>query len=112
MKQTNKIIILSNDPEYQNLKKKETNAWRYYHFTHVYYKLQSYDSWSLRYGACDGQTFLSFWAVFFPYYPPPPHHALPNNPKKQILKKRKKIPGDIIILHMCTINENYVMHGS
>ena len=101
-------------PNIRILKKKETNAWRYYHFTHVYYKLQSYDPWSLRYGACDWQTFLSLWAVFFPItpHPPPSPNALPNNPKKQNFERKKKIPGYIIILHMCTINGNYMMHGS
>ena len=27
-------------------------------------------------------------------------------------KKKKEIPGDIIILHMCAINENHMMYGS
>ena len=29
-----------------------------------------------------------------------------------ILKKMKKPPGDIIILHICTINDNHMMYGS
>ena len=29
----------------------EKNTWRYYHFTHVYHKWQSYDAWFLRYQA-------------------------------------------------------------
>ena len=28
----------------------------------------------------------------------------PNSPKKENFKKMNKIPGDIIILHMCTKN--------
>ena len=28
----------------------------------------------------------------------------PNSPKNQNFKKLKKVPGDIIILHMCTKN--------
>ena len=24
----------------------------------------------------------------------------------------KKMPGDIVILHMCTINDNHIMYGS
>ena len=36
----------------------------------------------------------------------------PNNPKNQNFEKMKKIPRDIIILHMCTINDNHMMHGS
>ena len=29
----------------------EKNTWRYYHFTHLHHKWQSYDVWFLRYGA-------------------------------------------------------------
>ena len=70
----------------------------------------------------DGQNFLSFWTNlvpsasflgtrvildhFLPFYPPPP-----NNQKNQNLKKMKRSPGDIIILHKCTINDNHVMYG-
>ena len=36
----------------------------------------------------------------------------PNNPKSQNFEKIKKSPGDIITLHMCTINDNYMMYGS
>ena len=33
--------------------------------------------------------------------------------KIQIWKKNaKKIPGNIIFLHMCTINQDHMMHGS
>ena len=45
---------------------------------------------------------------FLPFCPP-------NNMKNQNfekLKKKKKKPGDIIILHMCTINDNHMMYGS
>ena len=43
---------------------------------------------------CDRQNFLSFWTIFLPFYSP-------NNLKNQNFKKLKKMPGDIIILHMC-----------
>ena len=36
----------------------------------------------------------------------------PNNPKNQNFEKLKKAPGDIIILHMCSINETHMMYGS
>ena len=36
----------------------------------------------------------------------------PNNAKKQNFEKIKKAPGDILILHMCTINESHMMYGS
>ena len=36
----------------------------------------------------------------------------PNNLKTQNFEKLKAKPGDIIILHMCTINDNHMMYGS
>ena len=51
------------------------------------------------------QIFLSFWAIFCPFYPP-------NNPENQNFEKMKETPGDIIILHMSTINENHMMYDS
>ena len=36
----------------------------------------------------------------------------PNNQKNQNFEKMKKMPGDIIILHMCTVNDNHMMYGS
>ena len=42
---------------------------------------------------------------FLPFYPI-------NNPKNKNFEKMKKTPGDIIILHKCTINDNHMMHGS
>ena len=55
-----------------------------------------YASWNIR---CDRQNFLLFWAIFCPFRP------LTN----QIIKilKLKKTPGDIIIVHIFTINENH-----
>ena len=35
-----------------------------------------------------------------------------NNLENQNFEKIKKMPGDIIILHMCAINENHMMYGS
>ena len=50
------------------LKKNEKNAWRYYHFTHVYHEWKSYDVWFLRYGA-GRQNFFSFCPVFCTFIP-------------------------------------------
>ena len=60
-----------------------------------------YDPWNIR---CNGQNFLSFWAIFCPF----------SNLTIQKIKilKLKKILGDIIILHTCTINDNHVMYSS
>ena len=53
----------------------------------------------------DIQTFLSFWTIICPFTPLATW-------KIKILKKLKKIPGDIIIFHMCTINDNHVTYSS
>ena len=50
------------------------------------------------------QNFLSFWTISLPFYPP-------NNPENQDFEYMKKMPVDII-LHTCTINENYMIYGS
>ena len=42
---------------------------------------------------------------FLPFDPP-------NNPKSQNSEKMKKTSGDIIILHLHTTNDNYVVYGS
>ena len=36
----------------------------------------------------------------------------PNNPKNQNFEKNRKTPGDIIILHLCTTNDDHMMYGS
>ena len=36
----------------------------------------------------------------------------PNNPKKSKFWKNEKKAGDIIILHMCTMNDNHMIYGS
>ena len=53
----------------------------------------------------DGQNFLSFCAFFLSFYPA-------NKPENQLLGKIKTMHGDIIILHLRTLNDNHMMHGS
>ena len=36
----------------------------------------------------------------------------PNSPENQNCEKLKKTPGDIIILHKCTIKDNHMIYGS
>ena len=74
-------------------------------FTVVYPKWQSYDVWLLRYGVQQTEFFVIL-DYFLPFYPL-------KTQGKFFLKKKKTTttPGDII-LHMCTINENHMMHGS
>ena len=92
--QTPKIKILIN----------EKICWRYHHFTHVYQKSQSYDVWFLRYGVWQTECFV-IMDHFLPFYPP-------MDPENQNFEKMKKTPEDIIILQMCTINDNHMMYGS
>ena len=42
---------------------------------------------------------------FLPSYPA-------NDPRNQIFEKMKKVPGEIVILHMCTISDNHIIYGS
>ena len=61
-----------------------------------------YGSWDIE---CNRQKFLSFWTIFCP-------STSLTTWKIKILKNWKKTPGDIIILHMCTINDNHLIYGS
>ena len=54
------------------------------------------------------RIFFSFWTIFCPFTPPTPS----DNPENQNFEKMKIAPGDIIILHKCTINDNHMIHGS
>ena len=64
--------------------------------------IMMYSSWDMK---RDGQNFLSFWTVLCLFTPL-------TTQKNKILKNLKKAPWDIIILHMCTINDNQIMYGS
>ena len=92
---TQKIKIL------KNWKRK---GWRHYHFTHVHHKWQSNDVWFLRYWARQTDFFVIL-DHFLPFYPP-------NKTKYQNFKKFFKMPGNIIILQISTINYNHMMYGS
>ena len=69
---------------------------------HVHQKSWSYDVYFLRYEV--RQNFLQFWAIF-------PFTSLATW-KVKILKNWKKAPVDIILLHICTTNENHMIYGS
>ena len=121
-----------------HLKKKKKNTRRYHYFTPAYQKSWWYDLqfWDID---CDRlklvivglfcpflsppppppsplslpkknpnnrYNFLSIWATFCPFEPP-------NNLNNQNFEKmKKKTPGDNIILHLCTTNDNHTMYGS
>ena len=55
--------------------------------------------------------FFVILAYFLPFNPPPPI-PFPNNPENQNFEKMKKTPGDTIIVHMSTINQNHMMYDS
>ena len=78
-------------------------VWRYDLCTHVYQKWQSYDVWFLRYGAWQTEFFVIL-GHFLPFY-------LPNDPENQNFEMKKNL-GDIIILNICTINDNHMVYGS
>ena len=48
---------------------------------------------------------LCHFGPFFAMLPPL------NNPENQNFKKLRKTPREIIIFHMCTINDNHMMYG-
>ena len=79
--------------ENQNIEKMKKKAWRYYDFTQVYHKWQSYNVWFLRYEAWQTE-FLSFWTAFCPF--------TPLTTQKIKILKNWRYPGGITILHMCT----------
>ena len=83
-------------------------------FTVLYPKWQSYDVWLLRYGVQQTEFFVIL-DYFLPFYPLKTQgkNFLKQNKKNRKTKTTttKKTPGDII-LHMCTINENHMIHGS
>ena len=60
-----------------------------------------YGLWNIR---CNRQKILTFSAIFCPFSPL-------TSWKIKILTL-EKAPGDIIILHICTTNDNHVMYGS
>ena len=72
---------------------------------------EDHDVWFLRYRVwCETQNSLTF-GLFFPFYTPPPPPT-PTTHQNKISKKWKKRLSYIIILHMCTINDDHMMYGS
>ena len=67
----------------------------------MYHKWQSCDVWFLKYGARQTELFIIL-DYFLPFYP---------SNKEQKTNKQTNTLGDIIFLHMCTINENHMICG-
>ena len=68
--------------------------------THVYHKSRSYDVWFLRHKV-QKTGLLSFWVIFCPL-----------TLKNQNFEKTKEMARDVIILRLCTTNDNDMMYGS
>ena len=77
------------------------NTWKFYPFTHVHHKSRSYDVWFMRYKV-QRTKFIVILGNFLPSDPP-------NNPKNQNFEKILKNPGNIIILHLCTTNDDHMI---
>ena len=108
------IDELWKNPKKKNFEKIKKNCWRYYHFTHVYQKPQSYEVQFLRYEV--RQNFLSFWALFFPFQPlysppPPPPTPTPNNSENQNFKKLKNASGHNINLNFCNKKHDHMIYA-
>ena len=83
--------------------KKKKNTWRYHYFTPVYQKSSVPEIQSVM------AEIGNFWSFFFPFTV---LKARKIKLSKEWKKKKKKIGGDIIILHIWTKNLNHMMYGS
>ena len=95
-----------NDPKNQNFEEKNEKMLHgdiILLYIHVYHKWRSYDIWFLKYKVQQTQIFIIL-GNNFPFSPL-------TTWKIKILTL-KKTPGDIIILHICTTNDNHMMYGS
>ena len=71
---------------------------------HVYQKSQSYYVQFLRYRVRCAE-FFDISGHFLPLH-------LSNDPENQNFEKMKQPPGDAIIIHMRTKNDDHIMYGS
>ena len=77
------------------------------HMCTINENLMMYGSWDMEH---DRHNFLSFCNIFCTLTLPP--STSPSNSRNQSSENMKKKLGDIITLHMCTINDNHMMYGS
>ena len=109
VKQTEFFVILDHFlPFYppNNLKIKILKKWKNSSgdiiILYMHHKWQSH-VWFLRYGVQQTEFFVILDS-FLTFYPP-------KDQKNQNFKKEKK-GAYIVILHLCTINDNYMMYGA
>ena len=95
-------IILHISTKNHNFEKNEKNIWRCHHFTHVFTKSQHvmHVSWDME---CE-RKFFAIFGHFLPFYPT-------IEPKNWNLERMRKISWEIILFHMCFINEDHIMYG-
>ena len=84
--------------------KNQYNTWRYYHFTLVYHKWQSYGVWFLRYGAQQTEFFVIL-DNFLPFY-------RTYNWKNKNFEKTKTILGEILSFYTCVTWIKIMMYDS
>ena len=84
-----------------NILKKWKQTWRYYHFTKVYHKWQSYDIWFLRYGVQRTKFFVILDRLLLFYSP--------NNLKNKNFEKHQVILSSY---KGVPINGYHIMYGS
>ena len=77
------------------------------------YKIKTLIEWKKKDLEISSEFFCHFGHVFA-LYAPPPLFPIPNPPQQQPGKsklwKTEYRPRDIIILHICTINDNHIMY--
>ena len=111
MQQTEFFVILDHflpflrpmDPKNQNFGKMN-NTSEYIIILQMCTINDSHDVWFLRYEVQQTEFFVIL-DHFLPFL-----HLM--DPENQNFEKLKKTPRDIIILHMCTINDDHMMYGS
>ena len=93
-----------NNQENQNLSKMKKASWDVITL-HMCTKNQNHMMYASQVMEYNRHNFLSFWVTLC--------HFIPLlTPKIKISNKCKKNPGDIVLSHMCNINEDHMMCGS
>ena len=97
-------FYLLNNPKNQNIEKmkKLLEDIIILHMCNINYNHMMYGSWDTEH---DRENFLSFWTIFCTF-------SLLTHPKNKKFEKMKQKPRDMIILHMCTIDDSHMMYGS
>ena len=102
------VIFCPFTPQFAKSKfwKNEKKTWRYYRFTQVYHKWQSYHAWFLRYRVPRTELFviLNHFLLFNPTKNPENENF---EKKKKYNNNNKKMPGDNIILHVYSKWQSY-----